>query len=351
MNSVAEGAVGESVMVDKSCAPLCAAALALTVAMAAAAVLAAAVPPAAAPPEAAAATAADDVEMLDEVTVTSERAGPGLWHVRRGAGEVWILGTLSPLPKGMAWRSQQVEKLMDGAQAVLLAKPLDIGIARALWIFLTHRDLLTVPNGGHLHDVLPPPLYARFVAQRAKYKSDEEKWERYRPLIAAAFLEETALHKVGLSTRLDIGAEVRALARKHDVDVIEIKFAGVRDLLDALKVVPAATENACFGAALSTVETGLPRLVDRANAWATGDVERMESLPDSDEDLACRAAISADSGSADLIAQVRRTWIANIKQHVDHGGTTLAVMNIEVLLEKGGLVDQLRAQGYEVEAP
>ena len=38
---------------------------------------------------------------LDEVTVTGERAGPGLWHVYQGpgSGQLWILGSVSPLPK------------------------------------------------------------------------------------------------------------------------------------------------------------------------------------------------------------------------------------------------------------
>jgi len=33
------------------------------------------------------------------------------------------------------------------------------------------------------------------------------------------------------------------------------------------------------------------------------------------------------------------------------GGVTVAVVNIDLLLEHGGLLDELRAKGYEVEAP
>jgi hypothetical protein len=36
---------------------------------------------------------------LDEIVVTAERAGPGMWHVHRGAANVWILGSISPLPR------------------------------------------------------------------------------------------------------------------------------------------------------------------------------------------------------------------------------------------------------------
>ncbi len=80
-------------------------------------------------------------------------------------------------------------------------------------------------------DVLPADLHARFAVQRAKYTDDPTKWERFRPLVAAAFLEQAAFHKVGLSTRLDLGAAMRKLAKKHDVPVEEIKIAGVGDVI------------------------------------------------------------------------------------------------------------------------
>src|SRR5580693_9232217 len=33
---------------------------------------------------------------LDEILVTGERPGPGMWHVRHGSADVWLLGSLSP---------------------------------------------------------------------------------------------------------------------------------------------------------------------------------------------------------------------------------------------------------------
>jgi len=86
----------------------------------------------------------DPPEKVDEIVVTGERAGPGLWHVYKGAAQLWILGTVSPLPKDMTWRSTQLEKILDGTGQVLVAKPFDIGIARALWLLVTQRDLMTL---------------------------------------------------------------------------------------------------------------------------------------------------------------------------------------------------------------
>ena len=289
------------------------------------------------------ASAADN---LDVVTVTGERSGPRLWQLRRGDAQLWILGALSPLPKDITWRSSEVERVVTGVTSVVIGKPLEIGFARALWIFLTHHELLVVPGGRRLRDVLPQPLYARFAAQRALYTHDAEKWERFRPALAAAFLEETAFRQAGLSTRLDMGAAVRQLAEKHDVRVDEVATAGVRDLLETLKTVPPATENKCLAAALSTIETGLPRLLQRASAWSRGDIAGMQRLPDSDEDLECRAALTSDAGSADLLGRIRREWLEALDSHVRGHSVTLAVVHFDLLVEKDGLLEQLQAQGY-----
>ena len=288
---------------------------------------------------------------IDEGVGSTERAGPGLWHVQRGTAQLWIFGTLSPLPKDMTWRSKQLEELLDHTDQLLVAKPLEVGVARAVWLMLTERNLFVLGHGRKLEDVLPADLYARFAAQRAKFSNDPSKWEKYRPIIAAAFLEEDALHQVGLSTRLDLAEEVRSLAHKHHVRVEEFKVTGLHDVLDALKTLPAATENKCVAASLATIETGLPRLIDRAQAWTTGDIERIQRLPEEAEVAACRAAVTVDPGAGDLLALLRKTWLDNMERHLQGGGVTLAVVNTDMLIESGGFVDELRARGYTVDVP
>jgi len=290
-------------------------------------------------------------EVMDELVVTGEHPGPGMWHVHRGAAHLWILGSMSPLPKGITWRSKQLEQLLDSTNQVVVQKPFDIGIARVLWLLVTEHSLLLVGDGKRLKDVMPPALHARFAIQRAKYSDDADKWEHFRPIIAAAFLQQAAFHTVGLSTRLDLGAAVRTLAKKHKVRIEELKIAGVHDVIDALKTMPAATENTCVDASLTTVEKDLPRLLDRAQAWAAGNIERMQALHEPSEVDACRAALDAGTGASDLIAQVRRTWLEEMEKYLRSNDVTVAVVNTDMLLEKGGLLDELRARGYDIDAP
>lgn len=285
---------------------------------------------------------------MDEIVVRGERPGPRLWHVSRDAAQVWILGTVSPLPTDITWRGSEVERLLDRADVVLAAKPLEITIPRVLWILLTKRDILRIPGGRKLSDVLPPGLYARFAAQRARYGGG--KWERYRPLVAGALLEDDALKKNGLSTRLDLSLTVRRLARKHRVPIDEVNIPGAPDLLEALRTVTPETESKCLAAMLDTVESGLPLLADRARAWSTGDVERLRILPASTE-ATCGALMSATSRASGLLAQIHDHWLEALEAHLRRDGVTVAVVDMDLLLGRGGLLDGLRADGYLVEGP
>ncbi len=51
---------------------------------------------------------ADGIRTEATVVVTGEQPGPGMWLVRKGGNELYILGTLNPLPANMqrasAWR-------------------------------------------------------------------------------------------------------------------------------------------------------------------------------------------------------------------------------------------------------
>jgi uncharacterized protein YbaP (TraB family) len=303
------------------------------------------------PPAASATAAPASPDQLQELVVTGERTGPGLWHVHKDAAHVWILGSISPLPRDITWRSTQVERLLASTNRVLVPKPFEIGIVHILWLLITERSVLMVRGGKHLKDVMPPDLYARFAKDRARFTSDADKWERFRPIIASAFLERDAFHSAGLSARLDLGAAMRALAKKQSVRVEEVKIAGVGDVLDALKTMPPATEDICVDASLVTIESGLPQLIARARAWATGDIDSIQSHPEPAQVDACVKALDSGAASGDLIGRIRHTWLEALQKSLDIAGTTIAVVNMDLLLENGGLLDELKQRGYEVDPP
>src|ERR1700744_2869330 len=99
---------------------------------------------------------AAQAQALDEIVVTAERAGPGMWRVHRGDANVWILGSISPLPRDITWRSKQVESVLESTSQVLVQKPIEISIPRVLWMLIADRKVLMIGGGKRLKDVLPP---------------------------------------------------------------------------------------------------------------------------------------------------------------------------------------------------
>src|SRR5690349_16280147 len=62
-------------------------------------------------------------EPLDEVVVTGEFAGPGMWqitHPDHPGHTLWIVGEPPPLPGRMRWRSQNVERVALQSQEILM---------------------------------------------------------------------------------------------------------------------------------------------------------------------------------------------------------------------------------------
>ena len=59
----------------------------------------------------------------EEVVVVGAHEGPRLWSVRKGDHVLWILGTVSPLPKRMIWQSDAVQTLLQETQEVVPGWP------------------------------------------------------------------------------------------------------------------------------------------------------------------------------------------------------------------------------------
>ena len=56
---------------------------------------------------------------LETVSVTGVQPGPGLWKVSKDNHVMWVLGTLTPLPRRMEWQSKQVEQVIAQSQELL----------------------------------------------------------------------------------------------------------------------------------------------------------------------------------------------------------------------------------------
>ena len=301
--------------------------------------------------------------VLPAVTVTGEQPGPGLWKVSKGDHVMWVLGTLTPLPKGMEWRSSEVEDTVAHSQEVLEAPKAevkaDIGFFGKLFLMPSVYSARKNPGGASLQQILPAQMYARWEAVKPQYFGNDRRIESWRPILVALELYKKALAKAGLTSRNDINKLVFNLADKHGVKRVPVRYKLVvehpRAALDALKQTNLH-DISCFNQTLDTVQNDMAVLTERANAWSTGDIQTLRSYAVDDRYQSCLIAVinaqfAEELGLRDLPKRMEQAWLKEAEAALANNTQTFAVLPMEQVLSSDGYLAQLQALGYTVEAP
>jgi uncharacterized protein YbaP (TraB family) len=293
---------------------------------------------------------------MEEIVVTGEHEGPRLWKVHKGDHVLWILGTVTPLPKKMIWQSDAVAAVLQQSQEVVPAWPA-FGIGAnpftALRVWIEWRSIQKIPDRMDLREVLPPELYARFAALKARYAPKDSRLDELRPAFAAQRLLDEALDATGLTVHNEVQQTVLKLARKQGVKIHQDKLR-VEHPVDVLKDVsktPLKGEIACLEAVIGRLETDLGPMQARARAWALGDVDLLRKLNHPEDRTACIEAVSTSNRVRDLIAQAQDDWFLSVEDALARNRSTLAVQSMDRLLGENGSLARLRKEGYEVEGP
>ena len=147
-------------------------------------------------------------EPLEEVVVTGEFPGPGMWKVMRpddsAAHVLWIVGEPPPLPKRMQWKAREVEAVAMRSQEIVLDASVrmdpdeKIGVFRGLSLLPSALKARRNPDEGTLQERLPPDLYARWLLLKKRYIGSDSGIEKWRPIFAANKLRKEAMSELGL---------------------------------------------------------------------------------------------------------------------------------------------------------
>ena len=292
----------------------------------------------------------------EEVVVEGRHEGPRMWTVRKGDHTLWILGTLSPLPKRMVWQPDAVQEVLRNVQEVVPAWPAySIGAnpLTALRVYIEWRHLQKPPDHMPLEQALPPPLYARVETLKARFDPNDGKLEEMRPMLAARQLLLRVFDASGLAVQNEVQQEVLKLARSQGVRVHQDKLR-IEDPVKVLKDVeatPLTSEVACLEAVVTLLETDLAPMQAKARAWALGDVDTLRRLPHVDDRTACVAAVSTSDRVRKLISRALDDWLIAVEDSLTRNRGTLAVQSMDRLLGENGGLAALRAKGYVVEGP
>ena len=304
-----------------------------------------------------------EIRDMAAVVVTGVQPGPGMWKVSKGDHVLWIMGTLTPLPKGITWLSRDVETVLAQADEVIEAPSAsfdtDVGMFRGMLMIPSLLKARKNPDGRTLSEVLPPPLYARWSLLKAKYLGRDEGVEKWRPVFASQELYQAAIKKSGLTQSGVVGPVVDKLAKagkiKRTPAVVKVMVENPKQVIKEFSASSLADID-CFDKTLTRLETDLPIMSARANAWSIGDIQALRLLPYEDQNRSCMNAfletsLAQKSGMVGMPQRVEAMWLAKAEAALANNKLTFSTLPIGTLLSSNGYLSKLRAKGYLVEEP
>ena len=253
-------------------------------------------------------TVAQEAWPETEVVVRGKAAvGPALWRVTKGDSQVIILGILPVFPKKQTWSTKRIEGALRGANRLITPADSSTGIGDA-WMMMSKKGL---PNRQSLKDAVPTELYSRYETTAKRAGVPIKDFARDKPVKAAG--------------RYDMGPIFKAVNAMDD-----------------------KASQACLRYTLDDIDFNLDRAPLAAKAWAVGDIATVRRHYQGSTLLKCL------SGSPQATAMMDRAVSDSaraVTTALNKPGKTVAVFPLALLLRKGGVLDHLRAQGYDVSNP
>ncbi len=297
--------------------------------------------PAAAPPP------TTDWSNVETVVVTPTVPGPVLWHVQKDNSEVWILATVTPVPKDLHWDTTGIADVMKGSNVLLLPPSASVGLVEGLWFYMWHMDTLEEPDGTTLESTLPAPLRARFVAARTRAKQDPDRYDKYLPAVGALMLEGDFLKATDLSYK-EPQRTVESIASHVGVPSHEIATYPAMDVIHEVPNMSPEAHRICMEDALNDIDTITAHAAAAAHAWAAGDLAGVKA---NYFETRLDSCLSQNAAYLALRARGVSDEVTAIQGALKKPGKTFAVIPMGFFLRKGGVLDRLEAAGLKVTAP
>jgi hypothetical protein len=285
---------------------------------------------------------------IETVTVIANARGPAIWHATKDGADVAILGIVQPLPDNFAWNTKPLEALLSGARLVLLPPQVRMGIFSGAWFYLTKSDLLHPPHGRTLRDVLDPHVAVELARACEFLREPGDRYSDNSPIVAAMRLGSDFRHVDYLTTH-EPEDSIRALARAGRVQVRRIATYDLIPSGEELLKLPPAVTGKCIEAAIRDIGFQSRHVSAAANAWAIGDVNGMMANWSPSHYYECLVQLSPHATAID--ARSIDDTIASVNEAIADGGRTVAVVDIGLLLRKGGVLDRLKAEGISIAGP
>lgn len=283
--------------------------------------------------------------LVEEVQVIGRLPGPALWRVSTPTSQLWIVGMVGQVPKGFAWDNRRVVVALDGARELILPPGILGGVNKTEMV-VDPSHVFHLPPGETVRGDLPPALAARLEAVVNAIGQKPDQYDHWRPVLSALTLSSEGPNHYGYAPQI---LSIAGLAKAHRVKLRALaNYAKGGDLLRGLAAAPPAAAQACVTLAVQNLERLPADGPRRGAAWATGDLKALRAIGDSRDMGPCFDAVP---GTATMRDRAAADWAKEIGKVLVTPGKTVVALNLDDLTRKGGLLDQLKAQGLDLIGP
>jgi uncharacterized protein YbaP (TraB family) len=285
----------------------------------------------------------DEGTVVAELVVSSLQSGPAWWKVKKGDSVVYVLGApMAMLPKDFKWDQTWLDRRLDGAKALILPSQASIGLGDLFGLFRLRNEL---KGDEPLERTLPEPTRSRFVAARTRLDKDAGRYAKWTPVRAGGMLMSDYAAANRFEGSRSVSGQVRKWASRHKVPLQRETYKGMPLLKSAVSQMGDDEKAlACLNGYLDGVEQDPARYRAAAEGWAKGDVRTAIDVirgPD-----ICNA-LFIDS----YVQNSMRDEVNAISAALETPGKAVALVPLRNMVVKDGVLEQLRARGYEVIDP
>lgn len=296
------------------------------------------------PSPASAQTQDESATTVEDVVVLARRSGAPMWTVTRGDSTLILVGAISGIPRDLAWRPDDLEAAAARSQQILTPQEGRASVTDLLRVVWRMRTIARMPRGQTSADWLMPEWQARLEAVMAGERNQD--WRQKSLLILGSdLLQDKAGHagQRGGEDALDV--IVRA-ARRARVEVRPVGTVRGDDLVDSLIEAPQSAHVPCVQAAIVAAEQGPDAARWRAEDWRASRVAEVVASP-----LDQALGQCWPWGDPEIAPRLHQQWAAAIETSLFSPGVIMGVAPIRLLAEEGGVLDGLKARGFEVVGP
>jgi len=261
-----------------------------------------------------------------------------LWKVSGDKNSVYILGSVHLLKRGSADLKPIVEEVFSRSKRLVLEIDLLHEGPEKFQKLLTEKGMST--DGKQLQQLLSPDTYELARQRAADLGVDLKLLAPFKPWVVALTMVVMHLQKFGYDPNSGIDHQLAQRAKQVDKPVSGLETAEVQ--IDIFGGLSQTEQDMFLRQSLLEMDQLEKSVDDMVEAWKSGDVARGERL-------FLESMRAYPELKSKILDERNRRWVPQIEQFLKQDGDVLVVVGAAHLVGKQGVIELLKARGYELE--